>query len=160
MFDTFTYVVTDEAGGQAIATATVPVGGVNDLPIPVIDRNEIDEDSLQSIAGNLVENDVDVDQRILVTPANVALIASSEAFPIGRLIDSSGINIFENSTNIFSFFPDAVASDQNAWMTQSSGSDYFESGVAPVLEFDLGGTSELQGIVFLSFFLDANQPSR
>ena len=69
--DTFTYVVTDEAGGVSTGTVTVTINGANDLPIPALDTNSVFEDAATAITGNLLTNDTDIDTGTVLTVATV-----------------------------------------------------------------------------------------
>jgi DNA/RNA endonuclease G (NUC1) len=57
--DSFTYVVSDGNGGEAIGTVNITVNSVNDNPVAVDDSATTDEDTTVTI--DLVANDTDVD---------------------------------------------------------------------------------------------------
>ena len=57
--DSFTYTISDGAGGMATATVTIDLGPVNDLPVAAPDVLTIPEDTSNSI--DVLANDFDVD---------------------------------------------------------------------------------------------------
>jgi VCBS repeat-containing protein len=58
--DTFTYTITDGAGGFDTATVTIQVSGVNDVPVAVDDEFSGNEDTVLTINGSqLLANDFD-----------------------------------------------------------------------------------------------------
>jgi VCBS repeat-containing protein len=60
--DTFTYRASNGTLSSAIATVTITISATNDVPIAVMDRYMLDEDTTLTIAApGLLANDVDVD---------------------------------------------------------------------------------------------------
>ena len=65
--DTFTYTVSDGAGGTATAVVTVSVASVNDTPVAVDDAAVVAEDGVLSV--DVLDNDSDADGDALVVIA-------------------------------------------------------------------------------------------
>src|SRR5207245_6622396 len=60
--DSFTYKADDGRADSGVATVTITINSVNDLPVAVADSFTTDEDrSLQVIAPGVLRNDSDVD---------------------------------------------------------------------------------------------------
>ncbi len=60
--DGFSYVVNDGTGDSSVATVTITINAVNDLPVAANDEYTIDEDTPLSIpAPGVLENDIDVE---------------------------------------------------------------------------------------------------
>ena len=60
--DSFTYTVADETGASHSATLAVNVTGSNDAPTTMNDSGAVKEDVQQTITGNVLSNDQDIDQ--------------------------------------------------------------------------------------------------
>ncbi|MCC6512178.1 MAG: VCBS domain-containing protein, partial [Pirellulaceae bacterium] len=69
--DTFTYVLSDDAGARSTATVTITVQGRNDRPQVVPINNLISEDAV-SVAGSLLSGALDTDSGTTLTVLNVA----------------------------------------------------------------------------------------
>ncbi|MEC9345728.1 MAG: tandem-95 repeat protein [Pseudomonadota bacterium] len=63
--DSFTYTVNDNSGATSTATVNVTVTPVNDAPVAVDDTITTTEDD--SVAGNVLDNDTDVDASDILT---------------------------------------------------------------------------------------------
>ncbi|MEQ1829457.1 MAG: LamG-like jellyroll fold domain-containing protein, partial [Pirellula sp.] len=79
LLDTFTYIVTDDAGATSTATVTVTVNGSNDSPIARPDNNAVIEGQTLAVSGNLLANDTDLD---LGTTLTVLEVDTSNVSPI------------------------------------------------------------------------------
>ncbi|MCB9969813.1 MAG: tandem-95 repeat protein [Geminicoccaceae bacterium] len=74
--DSFTYTVSDGAGGTAVGTVTVTVEPVNDAPVATADRGATVEDT--AVLLDVLSNDTDIDLDTL-TVASVAAPANGTA---------------------------------------------------------------------------------
>lgn len=76
--DTLQYLVEDRYGNTDIGEVSITVVGVNDPPMAVDDLFDTDENSV-FLAGNVLDNDSDVDQSdtIFVTPGSAGIITTS-----------------------------------------------------------------------------------
>ncbi|MEM7465994.1 MAG: Ig-like domain-containing protein [Pseudomonadota bacterium] len=84
VIDTFTYTITDGAGGDASGIVTVNVTGVNDAPIARADAASFNEDS-GALAVNLLANDSDPERHTLA----VVSVESANTRGIVKLINGS-----------------------------------------------------------------------
>ena len=82
--DTFTYTVTDGAGGDASGLVTVNVKGVNDAPIANADSASFNEDS-GALAINILANDTDPERHTLM----VASVDSANTRGVVKLVNGS-----------------------------------------------------------------------
>jgi VCBS repeat-containing protein len=105
--DTFTYQVSDGAGGVATATATVTITGVNDAPVALNDTNSTDPQvaiSADAAHGVLV-NDTDADTaHNLLTVTGVTNGTASAGAGIA-IAGSNGGTFTINSNGSYSFDP-------------------------------------------------------
>jgi VCBS repeat-containing protein len=99
--DGFSYVVNDGTTDSDVATVTINVNPVNDLPIAVNDEYTTDEDQTLTIsAPGMLENDTDAENdpltSILVSgPANGTLIANADgSFTYTPNADFNGVDGF------------------------------------------------------------------
>lgn len=80
--DSFTYTISDAAGGEDTATVSVTVAPVNDAPVATDDQANATEDT--AIFVDLLANDVDVDGDALTvdlgTPANGTVVFDGTGF--------------------------------------------------------------------------------
>lgn len=67
--DSFSYTIVDSKGATASSTVEVSIVGVNDAPITVGDTAETVEDATQSVAGNVLSNDSDIDNNTVLQVA-------------------------------------------------------------------------------------------
>ncbi len=84
VIDTFTYTITDGAGGDASGLVTINVNGVNDAPIARADSASFNEDS-GALAINLLANDTDPERHTLA----VTGVDSSKSLGVVKLINGS-----------------------------------------------------------------------
>ncbi|MCH8990578.1 MAG: tandem-95 repeat protein, partial [Acidobacteria bacterium] len=69
--DTFTYTVEDASGGQTVATVTITVTGINDVPVAFDDAGATDEDTVLNVAAaqGVLANDTDAENDPLTVTA-------------------------------------------------------------------------------------------
>lgn len=84
VIDTFTYTITDGAGGDASGIVTVNVKGVNDAPVAQPDTASFNEDS-GALAINILANDSDPERHTLT----VASVDSASTRGVVQLINGS-----------------------------------------------------------------------
>ena len=84
VLDTFTYTITDGAGGDVSGLVTVTVKGVNDPPIARADQASFNEDS-GALAINLLANDSDPERNTLAVTA----VQNTNTKGIVKLINGS-----------------------------------------------------------------------
>ncbi|AFY64935.1 tandem-95 repeat protein [Geitlerinema sp. PCC 7407] len=95
-FDTFTYVVSDNAGATSnVATVVVSITDVNDAPITVNDSASMVEDGVLSI--NVLANDSDVDGTLNPTSVTVASAPSNGS----TTVNAAGQVIYRPNSNFF-----------------------------------------------------------
>lgn len=99
--DRFTYRATDGAGNSNVATVTLNVNSVNDVPVPVADGYSTNRDqSLIVAAPGLLANDVDVEGGVLTallgaSPANGSLVLNADgSFTYTPTAGFSGVDSF------------------------------------------------------------------
>ncbi|MGX9357407.1 VCBS domain-containing protein [Roseobacteraceae bacterium S113] len=95
--DTFSYIVTDGNGGTGSATVTVTINGENDAIVAVDDAIVAVEGDGETLSGNLLANDTDVDANDTkaVTSVSGGAGLSSQATAGGfELTHESGVTIF------------------------------------------------------------------
>lgn len=108
--DSFTYLETDGNGGSAVATVTIIVRPINDVPVAVDDNYTVAEDNVLNIASSgILGNDSDVDgdalsvANVIVQPTNGSLSFNSN----GSFAYTPNLNF--NGTDNFTY----VLSDGN-----------------------------------------------
>lgn len=84
------------------------------------------------------------------SPASVILDAGSEFFPAANLANSSGLSGAPDVYNLHGI-THAPAGSGNAWVTDGAGSDYFNTGILPVMTFDLGSVKNLTDLVLWGY---------
>lgn len=95
----------------------------------------------------------------LVTPTAVSSnTAASDFFPVGQLIDNSGLSGTATVANLDTISHADASQGDVSWVTADPGDDYFAAGgPTPVLTFDLGGTFVLTDLVLWGYtFFTAN----
>lgn len=109
--DSFGYRVADLAGAAASATVTIAVTGVNDAPLAAGDAAAVSEDGIVSAAGNVLENDSDVDAGTVLAVANPGTFAGSYG-TLGLSADGAYAYTLDNaSLAVQSLAEGAVAAD-------------------------------------------------
>ncbi|MCA9084722.1 MAG: VCBS domain-containing protein [Planctomycetaceae bacterium] len=148
--DTFTYTVADDFGDEDTATISITVNGVNDAPVALTDVNTVTGDTVSAVRGNLLVNDSDIDSQLLLTPVGVTVNVGTEFFPVGRLIDDSGLSGVADAMN-YEEITHGTHNSTRSWVTDAILPDYFPSGAVPKLTFDLGSQSLLTDIVIWGY---------
>ena len=101
--DSFTYTVTDEHGGVAIATVTVTVTPVNDAPVATVDAYTAHPGS--TLRGNVLTNDSDVDDE----PLTAVLVSTT----------SNGTLVL-NGNGAFEYIPGSTFSGTDSFTYRAS----------------------------------------
>jgi len=104
--ETFTYRVSDSGNLRDTATATITVNAVNDGPVANTDTISTNEDTLAS--GNLLANDVDVENDTL-TVTQVNGVGFTPGLPIPLALGT--LTLLVNGTFDFTPFPNANGVD-------------------------------------------------
>ncbi len=104
--ETFTYTMDDgTAGTEQTGTVTITINGVNDLPIPVTDTDETDEDT--PVSGNLLSNDTDVDNAAGDLSVSEVRDALGNVIPFNTATDlPEGGQITVQTNGDYTFSPD------------------------------------------------------
>jgi VCBS repeat-containing protein len=68
--ETFSYSVSDGAGGTASSTLTITVSGANDGPAATADAASVGEDAAAPVTGNVLANDSDIDRGAVLSVAD------------------------------------------------------------------------------------------
>ncbi len=71
--DSFNYTISDSKGATSGNVVNVTITGVNDAPITVADAVAAQEDLIDSVTGNVLADDTDVDQDTVLSVANVGV---------------------------------------------------------------------------------------
>lgn len=99
---TFSYTVSDGAGGTATATATITITTANDSPAAVNDATRINERGIAS--GNVLTNDTDLDGDTLVVAA-----VNGVAARVGQLVTlASGARVRVNADGTYTYDPNGA----------------------------------------------------
>ncbi|RMG72802.1 MAG: hypothetical protein D6711_12250, partial [Chloroflexi bacterium] len=104
--DTFTYTLIDDVAGGAssVATLTVVVTGVNDVPTAVDDTAQVSEDVLLSANGNVLDNDTIVD-----TADQTVDAVNGEASLVGAVVTGAFGNLVLASDGAYTYTLDNAA---------------------------------------------------
>jgi Bacterial Ig domain/Bacterial cadherin-like domain/RTX calcium-binding nonapeptide repeat (4 copies) len=147
--DSFTYVANDSHGASSnTATATITITGVNDAPVAQADTNTTGENS--PVSGNVLANDVDVDQgdTLTVAAVNGVTLASgalltvnvdgSYTYDPNGAFESLGVN--QTASDGFTY----VASDSQGASSNTATVVVTITGVndGPVAHDDTNATNE------------------
>ena len=131
--DSFNYTVVDEYGASNTATINIIVSGENNAPIAQDDFNTTDENTL--VTGNVLDNDVDVDNNSILTihPENI-----TTAYGASVVLQSDGSYTYDPRTS-------ATLQDLNAGEIVSDSFNYTvidEQGASDVatVTIDVSGT--------------------
>ncbi|PIW31258.1 MAG: hypothetical protein COW30_00110, partial [Rhodospirillales bacterium CG15_BIG_FIL_POST_REV_8_21_14_020_66_15] len=106
--DSFTYEVSDGAGGTATETVTITINGVNDAPVAVADTGTTDEDSVLTVtaANGVLANDTDID-----TPAANLVVSAVNGVPgnvgVATALDSGAL-LTLNADGSYSYDPNGA----------------------------------------------------
>ncbi len=86
----------------------------------------------------------------LITPTTFFFTSSNDFYPRSQLIDGSGLDVITDQHS--------TAGPSNSWVTNASGTDYFESGPAIDFFLDLGSViGDLDALVYWGYVLDGNR---
>ena len=101
--DSFTYTIEDGQGGEATATASVTVNGVNDAPLAEDDAASTDEDTevVVGAADGLLANDSDVEGDTLT----ITQINGEDYTPGDQITLDSGALLTVNADGSYSYTP-------------------------------------------------------
>ena len=120
--ENFEYQVKDSAGLTSISTVTVTITGVNDAPVAIEVRHDVNEE--QAIGGSLLTNDTDVDH------GNTARVNSI------TLSDGTVLNIGESVTTVDAYGSLSVSSNGSySFIANGNSSNALGAGQTKVETF-------------------------
>jgi VCBS repeat-containing protein len=106
--DSFTYTVSDGRGGNDTATVTISIAEANDNPVANDDSNSTNEDN--TVGGNVLTNDADVDNTDGVTGNEDTLVVSAvngNGAGVGNSVSTSHGTVTVNANGSYSYSPAA-----------------------------------------------------
>ena len=120
--DTFTYTVSDGAGGTDIATVTITITGANDAPVANDDALSVSEDGALNVAANgILSNDTDPDASDVLTVSAVQGSAANVGAP---LVLASGALLTMNADGSYSYDPNGQFNDLGVGQTATDTFTY------------------------------------
>ena len=127
--DVFSYTVTDEHGATATATLTITIAGTNDAPVATGDSNAGDavkeagfgDPGDATAAGNVLDNDTDVDTGHVLSVAAVA----GDALKVGNPVTGTYGSVVINGDGSYTYTLDNADPDTNALAQGDSVTDVF-----------------------------------
>ena len=135
--ETFSYVVSDNAGGTAQTSLAISITGANDSPTAEADFAMITEDAVpNTIAGNVLANDSDPDAGTQLRVVGVG----GQAANLGQAITGTYGSLRLNADGSYVYTLDNADPDTQGLVTGQSGLDIF----AYELSDGAGGVSTAQ----------------
>ncbi|WP_210205755.1 VCBS domain-containing protein [Hoeflea marina] len=140
--DTFTYTITDGAGGTAMSTATITVIGVNDAAsITGPYTGSVTEDGTLTTGGTLTVNDVDSGQNVFQAPASLA--------------GTYGTFSFNSTTGVWGYTLSNAAGNVQALNTGETRHDQltvtsFDGTASRVIDVTINGSNEVNAPITVS----------
>ena len=114
----FTYTISDGAGGTATATVSGSVGAVNDPPAAVADTNTTTENT--NASGNVLTNDSDLD----LDPLTVSAVNGAFGNVGSSVTGSNGGAFHIGSTGAYTFNPGAAFDDLAVGQSRATSVTY------------------------------------
>ncbi len=94
------------------------------------------------------------DEQIIITPSGITTSSSGDSFPVGNLINGSGLSA---TPTVASLGTHAVVSSVTAWVTSASGPDYFIALPEIVLTCALPARYSVTDLVIWPYYFNTGQ---